>query len=107
MKIHYIIVLGCLIALLSSTSLEQDCVDIEEPLNYTACNGKLSQAEKDEGYKYCCYFEGEGGYSYCDRYTQEDYNQLKKYDKEVGTYKCHSSYLKKGLLYLVLFLLAL
>ena len=107
MKIHYIIVLGCLIALLSSTSLEQDCLDIEEPLNYTACNGKLSQADKDEGYKYCCYIKEEGGQPICLPYTQEDYNQLKKSNGVQGTYKCHSSYLKKGLLYLVLFLLAL
>ena len=106
MKIHYIIVLGCLIALLSSTTLEEDCFSIDTPLNEKDCNGKLSQEEKDEGYKYCCYIE-EGGEPYCAPVTKELYDEFKTYDKEKGTYECHSSYLKKGLLYLVLFLLAI
>ena len=108
MKIHYIIVLGCLIALLSSTSLEDEgCSGIDSPSNYKDCNGKLSKVEEDAGYKYCCYIKEEGGNPYCEPYTKEDYDKIKDSDDEPEAFRCYSSYLKKGLLYLVLFSLAI
>ena len=105
MKTKYIIVLGFLIVLLSAETVEEtDCDEIQNPTKKKDCNGKLSTSDKNENYKYCCYFESDEG-KVCLAYTQEDYDEIgdhKKYYKKAGIkIECFSSYLSLGFLLLI------
>ena len=112
MKLNYIIVLGFLIAF--SLSDDEACVTLNRnPTSKKDCNGKLSQAEKDSNFKYCCYVES-GDYKQCIAYTQEMYDFIGKAKSESssttttssakGKIECNSSYLKLGLLSLLFFI---
>ena len=111
MKLKYIIALAFLIAF-SLSQDEEACVTLtRNPTSKKDCNGKLSQAEKDSNFKYCCYLES-GTYKQCIAYTQEMYDLIGKAKSysggttstSEGKIECNSSYLKLGLLSLLFFI---
>ena len=111
MKLNYIIVLGFLIAF--SISDETNCLLISNPSSKKDCNEKLSTWDKENNYKYCCFYQI-GDDKSCIPYTQEMYDfigEAKKASSGQTTasnvkakLECNSSYLKLGLLSLLFFI---
>ena len=103
MKLNYIIVLGFLIAF--SISDYDSCALILNPTSKKDCNDKLTDWDKQNNYKYCCYQEIAGEKD-CVPYNQVSYDALGKAKTNVAGWKieCNSSYLKLGLLSLLFFI---
>ena len=86
---------------------------ISNPTSKKDCNDKLTQWDKDNNYKYCCYYELET-LKECVPYTQANYDAIGETKKLSGSattaanvhwkIECDSSYLKLGLLSLLFFI---
>ena len=110
MKLNYIIVLGFLIAF----SINYDsCAFIANPTSQKDCNDKLTDWDKENNLKYCCYREVET-LKDCLPIDQATYDSIGETKAATSTatnlgnvhYKieCDSSYLKLGLLSLLFFI---
>ena len=103
---YQIILLLFLLSYISS----EDCIKIS-PSKQKDCNEKLSDSDKANGYKYCCYVEA-NNVKGCLPYTQDEYDAIGKAKensnsdvKVDGKIECKSVYLTFGLLNLLLFFL--
>ena len=83
--------------------LTKSCVEILSPKSKGDCNGKLTDAEKGVGAKYCCFAE-KNGEKACVPIDQATYDLIP--DQKIdGTFDCNSSFIKYGLIGLILVLL--
>ena len=106
MKFYTVFILVLLIAYINS-----DCDDVT-PSGKKDCKDKLSDADKNKGYSYCCYLESEKGEKGCWALTKDDYNDIDNYIKKnegdelkVKTLNCNSLFLKLGFMNILFFLL--
>ena len=107
MKKIQILIVGVLIAFALSDDFDDlddyslsGCVELTLSASKKTCNGyKFTEAEKKEGYKYCCYIEGDGQKA-CLPLDQEGYDDIGKNKDKYKDVKieCISSYLQLGLL---------
>ena len=102
MKLYLLVVL---ISLISLSISQNSCILTASPSKET-CNSALSESDKTSKFKYCCYQEYES-LKTCVPYTQDMYDAIGKAKKSdiKGKIECKSTYLKLGLLGLVLFAL--
>ena len=102
MKLYLLVVLISLISL----SISQNTCALTASPSKSTCNSALSESDKKSGFKYCCYQEIES-VKVCVPYTQDLYDAIGKAKKSdiKGTIECKSTYLKLGLLGLVIFAL--
>ena len=104
MKLYVLVVLISLIGLSIS---QNSCLLTASPSKKT-CNAALSESDKASQYqyKYCCYTEYES-LKACVPYTQDMYDAIGKAKKSdiKGKIECKSTFLKLGLLGLVIFAL--
>ena len=103
MKFNQIYILALIIILAYA---EDSCLGKLNPSSKKDCNGVLSQAEKNQSFKYCCYTEA-NSVKVCVPYTQEMYDAIGKADKKdiSGKIECYSPFIKLtmlGLLFLAL-----
>ena len=85
---------------LLSYTIAIDCDKIVNPTSKKDCNEKLSDADTQAGYKYCCYSEVSVLKS-CIALSQESYDSIGK--TKTGNYgegkiECNSYFTKLGLL---------
>jgi hypothetical protein len=109
MKLYSTIILVFLIAYINS-----DCDDVT-PSGKKDCKDKLSDADKNKGYSYCCYLESEKGEKGCWKLTKDDYNDIEgfktKEEKDaagqlkIKTLYCNSLFIKLGFMNILFFLL--
>lgn len=101
MKIYQILIFGLLLAFISST-----CTTLTGVSSLKDC-GKLSDDEKNAGLTHCCFSQA-GELKVCSAVTQEAYDNIKKSkgSTTVGgvtyKYECYVSYLKFGIINLLI-----
>lgn len=100
-KIQILIVYVLIVFALSDDDYSlSGCLELTLSASKKTCNEyKFTEAEKKEGYKYCCYIEDDGQKA-CLPLDQEGYDDIgKNKDKyKDGKIECISSYLQLGLL---------
>ena len=101
MKIYQILIFGLLLAFISST-----CTALTGVSSLKDC-GKLDDSEKKAGLTHCCYSEA-GSIKACSAIDQDAYDSIKKSkgSTTVGgvtyKYECYVSYLKFGIINLLI-----
>ena len=113
MKLYQI---ALLLFFISYVYTDTDFMFIANPTKKSDCNEKLSEADKKNNIKYCCYVEVGDTLKSCVPYTQENYDLIGKAKKESSTtsssssdvkgkIECTTQYLTLGIISLLFFLL--